>query len=77
MSALQLSPEKLREIEERAHQRGYDTPEAYVLAALELFELDSQTEPEPLAARLRRSLQDALEGKTFPVSTLWNGIDDE
>jgi hypothetical protein len=40
MVVLHLPPEKYQQIEERAHRRGYDTPEAYLLALVESDEID-------------------------------------
>jgi hypothetical protein len=38
---IELTPEQHRQIEERAHQRGYNTPEAYLLALFESDEIEA------------------------------------
>ncbi len=73
---LSVSLKERQQIEKLARRRGYDTPEDYVLALI-LTDAEAHGEPLPLAERFRRSLQDAIAGKTYPISTLWNGIDDE
>jgi len=73
---IDLTPEEHQQIEELAHQRGYNTPAEYVRALIE-FAAEAQDETLPLADRFRHSLQDALAGKTYPISTLWDGLDDD
>jgi hypothetical protein len=68
------------ELEDLARRRGYDTPADYVRALIvEDAEADAESHGtgEDLITRFRRSWQDALAGKTYPVSTLWDGIDDD
>jgi hypothetical protein len=64
---IELPPE---ELEDLAQRRGYETPADYIQA---LIESDAEAHGEilPLIERFRRSLRDAIEGKTYPVSTLW------
>ena len=73
---LDLTPEEHQQIEARAHQRGYDTPVDYVRALIE-SDAEAGGENLPLTERFRRSLQDARAGKTHPISTLWDDIDDK
>jgi hypothetical protein len=77
---IDLTEEKQMQIKELARHRGYDAPGDYLLA---LVEIDAKAHEEMLdteddiITRFKRSLQDALAGETHPVSTLWDGIDDE
>jgi hypothetical protein len=73
---ISVSREERQQIEKLARRRGYDTPEDYLLALVK-SDAEAQGETLPLTERFRRSLQDAIAGKTYPISTLWDGIDDE
>lgn len=78
--SIDVTEEDRIQIEELARRRGYDAPGDYLLA---LVELDAQAQDESLdteenlLTRFKRSWQDALAGKTYPIATLWDGIEDE
>lgn len=77
---IDLTVEARHQIERLARRRGFDAPGDYLLA---LAELDAKAQDEPaeaeedLVTRFRRSWQDAMAGKTYPVATLWDGLEDE
>ena len=77
---IDLTEEARHQIEELARRRGYTAPGDYLLA---LVELDARAQDESLdteenlLTRFKRSWQDARAGKTYPVATLWDGMEDE
>lgn len=80
LALVEVTAEDRLRIEELASRTGYETLKNYLLALVEFdaqaYEESLDTE-EDLLTRFKRSLQDALAGRTHPVSTLWDGIEDE
>ena len=82
---LHITAEQRQRIEAMAHQRGYDTPDVYLLA---LAELDAQGElvirdsdddltQEQLEANFRQGLHEVMSGQTYSIDQLWNMVDDD
>ncbi len=80
---LHMTAEQHQRLEAIAHERGYDAPDAYLLA---LAELDAQGElvlrdsddgltQEQLEANFRQGLHEIVSGKTYPVDKLWDMVD--
>ncbi len=62
-------------IEQVARKRGYKTADDYLLALFE-FDIQDDDEEDPVAA-FRQSWYEAMTGQTYPISTLWDNMDDE
>jgi hypothetical protein len=71
-----MTPEERDQIEALARQRGYATPNDYLLALVELDAEDDEWDEDPAVA-FRQAWHEAMIGQTFPVSTLWDNLDDD
>ena len=82
---LHLTIEQCQRVEALAQQRGYETPDAYVLA---LVDLDAQgapvlqvgkedLPPDSFEATFREALHDVLSHPTEPDDHLYPAFDDE
>jgi hypothetical protein len=75
---INVTPEQRNKIETLAHERGYDAPDDYLLA---LVELDSDDETDltkdEMLANLRQGLKEAMRGEFYPIETLWDDLDAE
>lgn len=79
---LHMTAEQRQRIEDMARQRGYQEPDAYLLA---LAELDAQGElilrdsddltEEQLKANFRQGLHEVVSGQTYPIDKLWDMVD--
>lgn len=88
-TVMRITLKERQKIEALAQRRGYGTAEAYMRALIESDakahnetppfddERDAQDEQADLIASFRRSMKDAIEGKTYPIDTLWDDLDDE
>jgi hypothetical protein len=66
MTKLVLNDELANVIREKASKRGYEDPEAYLLALLEAdTEEDAEAENQKIRADLKLAFRQALEGKTI------------
>lgn len=72
---LDLTPEDRQRIEEQARQRGFDDPEDYLMALVE-WDADEGLDEDPEAS-FRKALHEVMTGQTYPISTLWDFLDDE
>jgi hypothetical protein len=75
VALIEVSPEERQEIEARAHERGFDTLEAYVRALIEADEFEDEDDIDPAEA-LREAMRDIKAGRVYPVETLWEDLDD-
>jgi hypothetical protein len=82
-AVIRITPKERTKIQTLAQKRGYGTTDAYLRALIE-SDAKAHNESPPfedeqadLVASFRRSMNDAIEGKTFPISTLWDDINDE
>src|SRR5262249_37570121 len=73
-----LTPEKRQRIEDMAHRRGYNAPEDYLLA---LVDMDAAVQDEHdfesnegILAAMRESFHQAVTGDTRPISELWDAL---
>ena len=71
---LALTPEENERIQNLAQQRGYESTEAYLLALVEWDAEDAEEDPE---ASFRQGWHEVMTGQTYPVSTLWDFLDDD
>jgi hypothetical protein len=62
---------------ERAHARGYRNPKAYLLELIEMDveESDEEESESEILMGIQISLEQALTGKTFPASQLWQALE--
>lgn len=80
---LELTPEERQQIEDLARRRGYNTPEAYLLALIEADALaargvSSEDDDEfDIEASFRQGWHEAMTGQTRPISELWDALDDD
>lgn len=74
---IELTPEQHRQIEERAHQRGYNTPEVYLLALVENDLIEDDLDEAALIEGFRESWHQAMTGDTRPVSELRDALNEE
>lgn len=66
MTKLVLNDEIANVIREKASQRGYEDPEAYLLALLEAdTDESSEAENQQIRADLKLAFRQALQGKTI------------
>ena len=72
---IDVTPDEQARIEALAREYGYDSPGEYLLALVELVAEDIDAE-NPIDA-FRQSWHEAMTGQTYPVSTLWDDMDDE
>jgi hypothetical protein len=76
---IHVTPEERQQIEELAHERGYDDAEAYVLALIQDAaqkpdeDIDLETK-EGIAEGLRQSLAEMKAGLGRPISELWDEL---
>jgi len=79
---LYVTPEEKQQIEALAHRRGFAETSDYLRALVEQdAKMGDETEDEdseidPVVS-FRRGWEDVLAGRTHPISTLWDGIDDD
>jgi hypothetical protein len=76
---LEIPAEKHAMIEQRAHERGFDTVSDYLLALAEIDAFQETPDVETKAgilAGLRQSLMEARDGVFFDISVL-DTLDDE
>ncbi len=74
---LNITLEERERLESLAHQRGYEQLSDYLLA---LAEADAEAlveEDEDPVEGFREGWRDIMTGNTFPISTLWDDLDDE
>jgi predicted DNA-binding protein len=77
---VQVSPEIRERLRELAHRLGYSDSNTYVLS---LIEQDAHTHGESFALGadavegFRQGWRDAMTGKTFPASAIWDIVNDE
>jgi hypothetical protein len=82
---LHMSAEQRQRIETMAHQRGYEAPDAYLLALAELDaqgglvlrDSDDDLTQEQLEANFRQGLHEIISGQTYPIDKLWDMVDDD
>jgi predicted HTH domain antitoxin len=78
--AIALFQQEILLLEQAAHLIAMDVDNFYKLLVkrgILTFPNDPDDDPDELIlAHLRISLQEAKEGKTIPISELWDGIDD-
>jgi hypothetical protein len=80
---LHVTPEQRQRIENMAHQRGYEAPDAYLLALAELDakgdlvlrDSDDDLTQEQLEANFRQGLHEVVSGQTYPIDKLWDMVD--
>jgi len=73
---IHVTNEQRQRLEKVARERGFNAPDDYLLALFELDVEDDDAEEDPVAA-FRQSWHEAMTGKTYPISTLWDDMDDE
>jgi hypothetical protein len=73
---INVTPEQRQRIEALAQERGYPSPDDYLLALVELdAEDEDELTKEELLANLRQGLDEALRGEVYPIETLWDDLD--
>jgi hypothetical protein len=70
-----LTPDERQRIEEAAKARGYADAAEY-LRALAEADAEALDEVDPVEG-FREGWRDVMTGNTYPVSTLWDDLDDE
>jgi Arc/MetJ-type ribon-helix-helix transcriptional regulator len=74
---IEVTAEQREQINQRAQERGYESPSEYLLALInEDVEEENEEDVDPVEL-FREGWQDMLNGNTYPASTLWEDIDDE
>ena len=68
---LRITSEQRQHIEEAARERGFEAPDAYLLALVEADEKNR------LLADLRQSIYEAMTGDTIPASKLLEALEAE
>jgi hypothetical protein len=76
---IDVTPKARQQIEELARRRGYAALQDYLLALIEsdaqahgeIVNLDAEDTKESLLEGFRQSWQEAMTGKTVPLSNLW------
>jgi hypothetical protein len=78
---IQMTPEQKQQIETLARRRGYADLDKYLRA---LIEADVEAHGESLVldeidpvAGFAEGWRDAMTGNTYPISTLWDDLDDD
>jgi predicted transcriptional regulator len=75
---IHVTPEERQQIEELAHEHGYDSTEAYLLA---LVNSDAQTtaedEKQPILDDIRQGLREIKAGLGRPISELGDELKDD
>jgi predicted transcriptional regulator len=79
MFTLRVSEEAAKRLEEIARQRGFLTVDEYMQAVVEAdsFDVYYETSDEEIVEGLREGLRDAQEGNVYPISQLWDDLDDD
>lgn len=79
--SIPITLEQRETITHLAQRQGYDTIDDYLRA---LIEADAQAQGETLDLEpydaeeaFEEAWQDVVAGRTYPVSTLWDDIDDD
>lgn len=79
---IEVTPEQRHQLEVLAQKLGFETSVDYVRS---LIETDARAHGQDLTLDdaedpmqgFREGWHDAMTGKTYPVSTLWDNLDDE
>ena len=74
---LKISDKERQLLEARAHQRGYEQLSDYLLALVQADAEILDEEVEDPVEGFREGWRDVMEGNTYPVSTLWDDLDEE
>ena len=79
---IEVTPEQRQQIELLAQQLGFETPVDYVRSLIETDakahgqDLILDDDEDPIQG-FREGWHDAMTGNTYPVSTLWDDLDEE
>ena len=76
---LHVSEEAAHRLEEIARQHGFLSVDEYMQAVVEAdnFDVYYETPDEEIIEGIREGLRDAQAGNVYPVSELWNDLDDD
>lgn len=72
---LEITTEERQRLEAQAQKRGYEELSAYLLALVDADIQDEEAE-DPVEG-FREGWRDVMNGNTYPISTLWDDLDDE
>lgn len=77
---LDITRSERERIETQAREHGYETVQAYLLSLVDadsaVDEVDAYFNADPEGA-FKQAWHEAMTGKTHPVSTLWDDLEDE
>ncbi|MBZ0285142.1 MAG: hypothetical protein K8L97_30695 [Anaerolineae bacterium] len=79
---IHISSEKRQQLETLAQRQGYDALDDYLRALIEANakahgeSLNLEDDEDPIEG-FREGWRDVMQGNTFPVSTLWDDLEDE
>jgi hypothetical protein len=73
-----VTAEQRERIEMLAHERGYESPDDYLLALVE-SDVDDEADmtKEEVLENLRQSLREVARGEVYPANTFLDMLDDE
>jgi Arc/MetJ-type ribon-helix-helix transcriptional regulator len=71
---IELTREQKQQIEQLAHERGFESASEYVLSLVTQDAEEDAIDPEE---SFRRGWHEAMTGKTRPIEAVWDELDDE
>ena len=76
---LQVSEQAAERLDTLARERGFLTVDEYMQAVLEAdsFDVYYETPDEEIIEGLHEGLRDVKEGRVYPISELWDDLDDD